>query len=524
MTKQELIIDKYIEWLHQQRSDYNNMFNDKESVTEEELNERSSNFINKFYQDREKMRTLIKQDMTLLKIMYEKCKNSFLIWILHEGVSKDVNRNPRASIQAVIPYNMQLKLIEVLQYGKKNIHVEKSRRMGISLIMVLYMTWNLIFKQSWNMFTTHKSLSDLDKKGDTTNTTFGKIRLLLQYSMFIPQTLFNANRKENVLTQGELTFKIEDCRILVGTNSLEAQVLSPSASVGQQMNEAFLDEVDVSSDQYPNANEFLLGGISSSTNRLVLYSTYRSMNYPFYKIKEQHDDRYWDFITVDWKDHLLCNKAWYDRICSIMRYDKVLISRELDHNPSTSIEGLIFYYISDKNEVSRTSMKDFVSRGKKILMMDPGGGSSATAILYGYLLNNVIYIDGAIKSTSIDEHMIKREIDKIGFTGVPIVSDIAGKSQSQSIGRDWFSLLRNVGIQCIPVNNQGVIEWRQIVNYKFLQGEILYNKDCIQLRDFKSYRYLKDGQIDKGTASHVSDALMYGVKYYFPKSSTFGFI
>lgn len=130
MTKQELIIKELVGWLHQQRIDYNNMFNDKERYTLSELNKMSSDFLNEYMKQRTKMRELVKSDTTLFKLMYYECKKSFLTFILWEGVSKDLQRNSDALIQPVLPYNHQLKLIELLQYSSKHIHVEKSRRQG----------------------------------------------------------------------------------------------------------------------------------------------------------------------------------------------------------------------------------------------------------------------------------------------------------------------------------------------------------------------------------------------------------
>ena len=69
-----------------------------------------------------------------------------------------------------------------------------------------------------------------------------------------------------------------------------------------------------------------------------------------------------------------------------------------------------------------------------------------------------------------------------------------------------------------------MMEYRTLINFKFLKLEILYNKNAIVLRDLTSYKYGKDGQIEKNSSSHLGDALSYLGRHLWPKSSTFGFI
>lgn len=524
MSKNDLVIRELTQYLYNSQKEYNELFVDKERYTLSELNKMSSDFLNDYMKQRTKMRELVKSDTTLFKLMYYECKKSFLTFILWEGVSKDLQRNSDALIQPVLPYNHQIKLIELLQYSSKHLHVEKSRRQGASLIMTLFMAWCLIFGNNNHNVTTHKDLNSLDSKGDFTNSTFGKIRLILFNSMFVPTELFNQrDRKLNVDTS-ETQFLIGEKRILLGTNSLDGSVLSPSTNVGFQSNTIFIDELDPTCQSYPNQNQYIMAAISSSTKRMVLYSTYRGTDYPFYQLKAQNNVDIFDFITLDWRQHPLCNKEWYDSLCNAMLQDKIQIAQELDFNPQASTEGLVYYYISEKNKIDQTQASNFIKNGIKVIGSDFGGGLSHTVFLMCYYWNNMLYIHDAIKSTQIDQHMIKQQLTEKGFDKAMIYGDVSGTFQSGSYKHDWRSLLQSVGLQFTPIPNTGMMEYRTLINFKFLKLEILYNKNATVLRDLTSYKYGKDGQIEKNSSSHLGDALSYLGRHLWPKSSTFGFI
>lgn len=342
--------------------------------------------------------------------------------------------------------------------------------------------------------------------------------------MFVPTELFNQRDRGLNVDTNETQFLIAEKRILLGTNSLDGSVLSPSTNVGFQSNTILIDELDPTCQSYPNQNQYILAAISSSTKRMVLYSTYRGTDYPFYQLKAQNNTNIFDFITLDWRQHPLCNKEWYDSLCDAMLHDKVQIAQELDFDPQASSEGLVYYYISDKNKIDQNQASNFIKNGLKVIGADFGGGASHTVFLMCYYWNNILYIHDAIKSTQIDQYMIKQQLTEKGFDRTMIYGDVSGTFQSGSYKHDWRSLLQSVGLQFTPIPNTGMMEYRTLINFKFLKLEILYNKNAPVLRDLTSYKYGKDGQIEKNSSSHLGDALSYLGRHLWPKSSTFGFI
>lgn len=519
MTKSE-IFDSIKSWLLRTIDDQESLFLNKEKMTQKKINELNSVFSSKFLAEREQYRTLVKQDIDLYQMFWSQCKKSFLFWLLWDSHIKDQQRNGKADKQAFIPYKYQIPLINELQFGEKNILIEKSRRTSASTTNLMHMTWNLLFGVNTNSFTTHKSLDSLDIKSDYVQTTFGRIRFALKHSMFVPFSRFNLISKSPFDESNE--FKIEEKRIVFYKNLLDGFVLSPDTSVGMAYETGYLDEVAVVEDKYKNSTSDLLG-FASSTNRLIMYSTHRGIETNFYKIAKMQDTSKWTYFRLHYSMHPLINKEWVEEVKSKMGYDRVLIARELEINPEESVSGIIFYHITDKNKVNRSKMSDWIQYGKKYIFSDQFAGTSKGSLVFAYYYKGVIYLDSAYKQARIDEYMIKSEIDKRGFTNIPVHMDVAGGSVTQSIGRDWVSLLRNVGITVITVSNNNVFEWRSITNYAFYKGEILYNKDDSNFNDLLAYRYKNTGEVDKGEASAIGDAVIYGYKTVFPKS-TIGFI
>ncbi len=510
MSDRKQFISDSIKWMYDYREYYNNQFDDKDSITLETLNEMSNEMLHEYYIKRLKLRNVIGGDKELYQMMYNECKDNLMTNILFEGVSKDNNRNPKAGIQPIIPYNHQIPLIQSF-YSTKNVLTIKSRRQGASLIHGEMMKHNLTFGENLYDFTTHKDLNSLDKKGDTTNTIFGKIRLGLRNSMFISQDIFKNKTDE---------YRIEDCRIINGTNSLTGSVLSPSTSVGFAVNNGFIDEIAVVEDNYPNSSDYILGAVSTSTNKLYLYSTFRGSKGNFYKTFEEHDDRFYEFITLDWRKHPLCSREWYDKACAMMNMNPVTIAQELDFNPISSVVGQVYSYISENNKVERSKMIQFMSSSKKYIFSDFGGSTSSTVFLLCYWNGQNLYIDDVIKTTVMDELQIKIKIQEKGFWGVKIYGDISGKNQTTTPQSSWFKLLQKVGFTVEGVGNQGMSQYYAKANMNFLNGIYKYNKNIPELKDLENAKWKHNTmEIEKDSCSHIADSLGYGTRVLFPVTS-----
>lgn len=477
---------------------------DKDKISLKELNEKSNKFLMKFYNERIMYHTYIKTNKELYEYFYNVCSDDFLFWIVFDGITKDINRNPKANKQPVIPYTMQLSLIDALFLSPLNLHIEKTRRQGASLIIsVMYLLWQLIFGDGILNFTTHKDKTSLFEKGDDANSTFGKIMFALKNSLFFNPKLLTIEPN------------FQDVRIKYKNNIVSGEVLSPNTAVGFQANGAFVDEIDPVCEAYPNQAFKLTSGFSASVSKIVLYSTYRSSAFPFYQIKEKNDDRNWVFITLDWKNHPLCNQEWYDKECAKLNYDPVLIARELDHNPTMAIKGRVFYRLTDDNFISNTKQLQSLN---KFIMADFGGGTSATALIFCYYSTNdkLMYLHKALKTTKMDASDIKKFVVDCGFWGVPLVGDRSASYQAGAYKYDWKTLLQNEGFKFTPVNNTKMEALRSQVNLAMLNKEILINKNEQIFRDFWTYVY-KNENIDKNDSSHIGDALCYGYRYLYSK-------
>jgi hypothetical protein len=318
----------------------------------------------------------------------------------------------------------------------------------------------------------------------------------------------------------------QDTRIVYKTNILSGEVLSPSTAVGFQANNALIDEIDPVCEEYPNQAWKLTSGFSASSNRILLYSTYRSMEYPFYKFTEVHDDSMFNFVVLDWKDHPLCNKEWYDKECAKLGYNPVLIARELDHNPRMSISGRIYSFYNEDNDLSFSPVNN-EQRWGKLIFADFGGGTSATAFICAYYRitgTPMLYLHKGLKTTTMDAVQIKQWFKDNDFDNVPVVGDTSALSQVSYKGSDWAGALGKVGIRFTPVNNKNMGGVRQQVNLMFRDKMIFVNKHSLELRDLYSYRY-KGEDIDKGPASHIGDALGYGARFLYIKDDGYlGFV
>lgn len=506
-------IDYWVGWLKGKVREYNEylLAVDKNSLTLKELNAYSNKFLMRFYYERLMLRTVVQNTPILKEAFFNLCKDDFLLWVLFEGVTKDINRNPTESVQPIIPFYHQLPLIEGILDDSKNLHVEKSRRQGASLWHGSDMSHDLIFGDLRLNFTTHKDKGSLWEKYDETNSTFGKIQFQLKHSMF------NGYKNKILLIPN-----FQDVRIVMGSNVLSGEVLSPNTAVGFQANKAYIDEIDPVCEMYPNQAYKITSGFAASSNRLLLFSTYRSDEYPFYQLKETHDTKRFNFVVMDWRDHPLCNDEWYAIECSKLNNDKVLIARELDHNPTEAIRGRVFDKITSENEIIGFKPD---ADWKRLIFADFGGGTSATAFIFAYYSTGekLLYLDSAMKTTDMNGEQIKKEFAKRGFTDVPVVGDISATAQPSFKDSDWAGELRKNGIKFIPVNNKGMGTARQQVNLAFENLEIYFNKNSIELRDVKTYKW-KGEDVDKGDSSHIGDALCYGFRYLYQSGSGIGYL
>lgn len=492
-------------WFRDKISEYNKHITavDKNKISLEKLNNLSNNFLMEFYYKRATIHEYIKLDKELTEYFRGLCSRDFLFWILFDATCTDKRRNPKNKIQPMVPYLHQLQLIDSISNSKKHLHVEKSRRQGASLILLMYNLWQLIFHKDLKNFTTHKDKLSLYEPLDDINSTFGKLYFSLRNSFFFENK--DLRKLPNEKTQ----------TIIYKTNSISGEVLSPNTAVGFQADGAFIDEIDPVCEAYPNQAYKITSGFAASSTRIFLYSTYRSTEFPFYQIKQRNDDGKWNFIVLDWKDHPLCNFEWYDEECSKLNYDPVLIARELDHNPTKSIRNQILNNLNDNHFIKYT--EDVFYAWKKIIMADFGGGTSSTVFICAFYRTDCkkLFLYKCLKTTTMTENQVKKWIESVGFDNVPVAGDRSGNANATTPQSSWKFLLQSVGITFIPVDNRDMQVTHNQINLALLNDEIYMNVDEPNFRDFYTATRDKHG-VEKNKSSHTIDAFGYGYKYLYP--------
>lgn len=486
----------------------------KDSLTQQELFH-NYNIINKrFMKIRSIIRLLIASDEELYRIHYQACKESFIYFIFLEGFSYDINKSTdNQPLMAFIPYNHQISLIDYLQEDVENIHVEKSRRQGASKIFILFMVWLLIFGKNEVMYATHKDIESLDMiEGDEGhNSTFDNVRWLLDLSMFVDK-----NWRDGA--DGGYT---QQKQINLNGNVLKGAVLGKGTAVGMAGTRIFVDEIDVVCDMFPNQAKSIVGSFSQSVNHIYMYSTYRSMSYPFYKYKNERLPG-WTFVELDWRDNPTCNLDWYNKSKAKMGNDPILTARELDRDATKIRQGTVFgIAMSQDNYYTKLDIKELI----KVVGADFGGGASLTSFVLAYYnpKNGNLYIDDIIESTQYDHHNVKSELYKKGFLGAKIYADSSCSAQIGAKGYDWRTLLKSVGVILTPVNNHQPYVIHALLVERIQNKQVFINKNNqLLVERFTGYRYQND-VVAKDANSHFGDACTYLYKGLFVKSEI-GFI
>jgi hypothetical protein len=300
---------------------------------------------------------------------------------------------------------------------------------------------------------------------------------------------------------------------------LKGAVLGKGTAVGMAGTRIFVDEFDVVCDMFPNQANQMLGAFSQSVNRIYIYSTYRSMMYPFYRLKVDKATG-WTFLSLDWRRNPTCNTDWYDKARAKMGNDPILTARELDRDPTKVRKGAIFaeevsiinYYEGFANIPNKEKIR-------KVTGADFGGGSSLTSFALGYLdtERGILYFDDLVESTKLDEHGVASQLAMKGFKEVPAYSDRSAFSQIGAKGHDWNTLLKLVGVHLIPVSNQSIYITHALMRVALKDGLIKINKNNnTLLQRFLSYNY-KEDKVLKDVNSHFGDACSYLFKGLFQK-------
>lgn len=468
----------------------------KNTMSKEELFSLYESINKDYMKKRTLIRAYILSDEDLFEAHRKLASESLYYDILLDGWSFDTNKAiDRQPLMAFIPYTPQIALIEAFEDDAKFVHIEKSRRQGGSKYVGNVEKHLLVHGQNEIMYATHKDLESLDMiKGDVGhNSTFDYVRWLLDMSMWVPKNW----------RQGAMGGSTKEKQINLNGNQLIGAVLGKGTAVGAGATRAFIDEFDVVCDMYPNQANAMMGSFAMSVNYLYLFSTYRSMEFPFYKLAEQKP-KGWSFFTLNWRDNPTCNNDWYQEACEKLN-DEILIARELDIDPTKVRSGLIWgKYITEKNYTNK------VPQGTKVIGADFGGGTSATAFVLGvYQQDGTLTLVDLFETTEMDEYQIKDTLVKKGFDGVDVAGDRSVLFQTGAVGHDWYNVLRRVGIKIKPIDNKDIFYVQASVRKGFQDGKIKINEtNKVLKKRILGYNW-KNDKTNKDEHSHTGDALCY---------------
>jgi len=495
---------------------------EKENYSRKELNRKYAKFTGRYLKFRRKILIKIVKDKKLKKAVKELAASDFLFDVLLEGYSYDVNRTSgKNRTIGFLPFDNQLELIFAIQNGDKNLHIEKSRRQGISAVMKLAMAWYLKHGKSLVMFATHKDLNSLDggDKDIAMNSTFEGIRWLLRKSIFIPSD-WEDRKKYWTFGKGR-KFYTGHKHIVINGNSLQGQVLGKGTAVGFAGDIIFVDEVDVVCEMYPNQATNIFGSFSQSVDRVFLYSTYRSASFPFYARKVDNDTKHWDFFTFRWQDNPVCNKDWYNYQASKIGFDQVLMARELDINPTKARRGRVWKDIDEHNYIDIEERRIRTSpEWLPVVGGDNGGTSQVYVKAYLHRTSGELVLDDVFKVNDFQALDVYNWLKTTNHHTALMYVDIASKAQVSFKGYGIASLLRDEGIDIYGVNNTQIFKTHALMRQDFAAKKIKINKNNRALVvNIESYRYNeKTDQVDKDEHSHVGDAVSYLWKGVFSTS------
>jgi len=504
----------------------------KETLTLEELNKKYIGYLFKYKKYRTAELELILSNSGYYQAVKDFAKKNVLFDILIDGYSIDVNRNdPRNSrILPILPYPNQLKLIHDLEYSKKNIFVEKSRRGGASMLMSFRQRRNLLHKENFVMAVANKSKEDTDRgKNDMTgNSSMTRLDLMLDHSIFMPEDWRDARiyNTAELREKNQAIYRSHKPSILVmRSNKIEGVVMGKGTATGQAIHEFYLDELDVFADEHPNMEKEIFSAFASSANRLIIYSTYRSINYSMYRIREKNDTEHWDFERLYWRDNPTCNTPWFES--QVSRMDSATqVARELEIDPTASIEGRVLPNLEKGvNVLSADEIKakvgDFwnLKHWERYIFADNGGTASQSYVkaFFHRASNTVVLFDGTvIGDRSINDLKQWFDEDTFGWEGRKLFADMAIKHNHTFNHHSTAFLLMDEGFTVNLVDNTHIHTIHDTMRDLITKGKLFVCSDNVWFTNqILSYRYKETGVVDK-KGSHIGDACSYGIRaiYY----------
>ena len=503
----------------------------KDNYSLDEMNVNYVNYMLSYKKYRDEEIDIILANTDYFNAVQDFAKENILFDILIDGYSIDVNRAKGTNrFLPILPYPKQLELIDAYQRDSKSLLVEKSRRAGASLFMSFFMRRGLIHKDYFTMLTSHQDIAHLDAGiGDILgNSTFGRVTYMMDRSIFVPDDwkndrVYNTKDRQNKRRAMHRQLK----KIVYKTNTLIGVVLGKGTGTGDAVDEYFSDEFDVVCDKFPNQADNFLSAVAPSVERVIIYSTYRSVIYPMYQIRQKNDLNTWSFIKLRWQDNPTCNQAWFDWQSGKLGSDTA-IARELGIDPTAAIKGRVFKNLEDKHfidELSFTRKFGNIWDNNKWLRIVGGdnGADQNYTLIFVHRFSGIIYYYKNLRVEDLKPGDVSKWAKNHGFGDATFLVDIASKQQHGFRGHAITSLLRKEGLKVMGVNNKDLLTTHAMMRLAIEDSRLFINKsDNILSNAFKAYRYDYNTQwVYKDSSSHIVDGCCYGYKGQFQPNTIY---
>lgn len=212
--------------------------------------------------------------------------------------------NPREARQHIpfvtFPYQdeLALEIIDAIETGE-DIHIDKSRDMGLSWLVLAIFVWGWLFKD-WELRVGSRNRDYVDKGGDM-NSLFEKMRYILERipSWMLPYK-FDLKRG----TQFNSAAKLVNS---VSKNAIVGEATSPNFARGGRSKAILYDEFAF----WTCADDAWKGG-ADTTNCRILISTPNGMNNKFADVKFDEGLQLRKY-SILWKLHPFKDEEWYQK-------------------------------------------------------------------------------------------------------------------------------------------------------------------------------------------------------------------
>lgn len=254
-------------------------------------------------------------------------EDSFLFWVNTFGYTF----NPRLEVQhlpfVTFPFqdDIALEIIHCIETGQ-DIHVDKSRDMGASWLVLAIFVWGWLFK-SWDLRVGSRNRDYVDKGGDM-SSLFEKLRYMIER---LPSWM---RPKEFSLKRGT---KFNAAAKIVHPqrkNSIVGEATSPNFARGGRAKAILYDEFVF----WQCAEDAWKGGADSTNCRIVI-STPEGMGNKFADIKFDPDLLIKRF-SLHWTLHPFKDEAWYE--AEKARRTPQELAQEVDISYTASMSSVVY--------------------------------------------------------------------------------------------------------------------------------------------------------------------------------------